>query len=144
LGTLVIAWAARSQIEEMLWLRLAGLLVVSPPLVVAGYSFLREEELEPYRGKWLWLRATVCALVYVALWAGLWAVLEYVPRDVTSTAWNWIFVGPPFFVIGAGAAFATLDLDFGSGFFHYCFYLLVTMALGAVAGLDMPWAGVGS
>ena len=38
-----------------------GLLVVSPLLVIAPYTFLRDEELEPYRGKQLYLRAGACA-----------------------------------------------------------------------------------
>ena len=41
---------------------------------------------------------------------------------------------PPFLVVGASAALATLDLDFGSGFFHYCFYLFATVLLRWLAG----------
>ena len=38
-----------------------GLLLVSPPLAVAAYTFLRDDELEAYRGKQLYIRAAVCA-----------------------------------------------------------------------------------
>lgn len=138
LVALAASWILRGQLNELLWLRGVGLLLVSPAIVAAGYSFLRDDELEPYRGRSLWLRASLCGLVYLALWG----VFLFVPAEATSEAWGWIIVGPPFFLVGAGAAFATLDLDFGNAFFHYCFYVLATLLLGAAAGLTMPWAVV--
>lgn len=140
LVTLAVAWIMRAQLQQNLILRAVGLLLVSPPLAVAGYSFLRDDELEPYRGRWLWIRGTICGLVYL----GMWGVYLFLPADATAEAWNWILVGPPFFVVGAGAAYATFDLDFGNGFFHYCFYVLATLLLGAAAGLAMPWAAMAS
>jgi hypothetical protein len=114
-----------------------GLILVSPPLVIAAYSFLRDEEdLDPYRGKALYLRAAICAAAYI----GLWGVYGFVPaRYMTGELWQWLFVVPPFLVAGGLVAFATLDLDFGSGFFHYCFYLLVTVLLRWLAGLGWAW-----
>jgi hypothetical protein len=138
--SLAAAWILRGQLEKLVWLRGAGLLLLSPPIAVAGYSFLRDDELEPYRGRWLWIRASICGLVYLAMWGAY----LLVPADATAEAWGWIIVGPPFFLVGAGAAYATLDLDFGNAFFHYCFYLLLTLLLGAAAGLAMPWAGISS
>jgi hypothetical protein len=138
LVTLAVTWIMRGQLKELVWLRGAGLLLLSPPIAVAGYSFLRDDELEPYRGRWLWIRASICGLVYLAMWGAY----LFVPADATAEAWGWILVGPPFFLVGAGAAYATLDLDFGNAFFHYCFYLLLTLLLGAAAGLSMPWAGI--
>ena len=128
------------QKPEFVWLRGIGLLLISPAIAVAGYSFLRDDELEPYRGRSLWIRASLCGFVYAALWG----VFLFVPADATAEAWGWILVGPPFFLVGAGVAFATLDLDFGNAFFHYCFYVLLTLLLGAAAGLAMPWAAVAS
>jgi hypothetical protein len=140
LVALAAAWIMRGQLKELVWLRGAGLLLLSPPIAVAGYSFLRDDELEPYRGRWLWIRASICGLVYLAMWGAY----LLVPADATAEAWGWIIVAPPFFLVGAGAAYATLDLDFGNAFFHYCFYLLLTLLLGAAAGLAMPWAGISS
>lgn len=139
LATLVVTWIMRGQLQQNVMLRGIGLLLLSPAIAVAGYTFLRDDELEPYRGRWLWIRAGICGLVYLAMWG----VYSYLPAEATAEAWNWIIVGPPFFLVGAAAAFATLDLDFGNGFFHYCFYVLVTLLLGATAGLPMPWAAVG-
>jgi hypothetical protein len=38
-------------------------LLLAPPLVLAGYTFLRDDELEPYRGRSLWIRALLCSVV---------------------------------------------------------------------------------
>lgn len=135
---LAAAWFAAPVWQSSVVLRGLALVVISIPTAAAGYSFLRNDELEPYRGQSLWLRSTICGLVYTALWCGFY----YIPPDMTRTTFNWFFLAPPFLLIGAGTAFACYDLDFGSGFFHYCFYLVVSLILGAAAGVSMPWAGM--
>ena len=40
-------------------------------------------------------------------------------------------------VVGSMISSASLDLDFGSGFFHYSFYIVATLALRWAVG--MPW-----
>jgi hypothetical protein len=129
------AWIMRKPLGQQIPLRAIALLLVSPPLALGGYWFLRDDELEPYRGRALSLRAGICALVYAALWGGY----LLLPTDATADAWSWIYLGPPFFLVGAGIAYLTLDLEIGNAFFHYCFYVLVTMLLGYTAGLHMPW-----
>jgi hypothetical protein len=135
---LVVAWAG----GKAEWFGLPvvcgiGLLLISPPLVVAAYAFLRNDELEPFLQKELYVRAGICSLAYVVLWG----VFAYVSNMglLTGELWSWFFVAPPFLLIGALAAYGSLDLEFGSGFFHYCFYLLVTVLLRAVAGLGWVW-----
>ncbi len=135
IAVLVIAAIARSMLADLVWLRAIGLLAVSPPIAAAGYAFLRDPDLEPHRGRWLWLRAGLCGLIYTALWAGYY----FIPADLTEESYTWFFVAPPFLLFGAGTALACFDLSFSNGFFHYCFYVLVTLALGFVAGLEMPW-----
>jgi len=133
------AWlGGRAGLLDDLWGRGIGLLLVSPPLVVAGYTFLRDsDDLFPYHGRVLYLRAGICSLIYIALWG----VYGYLVGEqiVSGELWNWIFVLPPFFVAGAMVALMCLDLDFGSGFFHYCFYILATVLLGWAAGAGWPW-----
>jgi hypothetical protein len=46
-----------------------------------------------------------------------------------------VFVGPPFVLVGGFAAFASLDIDYGSGVVHYSLYLIVTVLLRMVAGM---------
>ncbi|HEX4150382.1 MAG TPA: hypothetical protein VHY20_15400, partial [Pirellulales bacterium] len=132
------AWFGADFWQKMPLVRIPALLIVSIPTAIAGYAFLRDDELEPYRGKALWLRSAICSVVYTGLWIGFY----FIPPDLSGSAMNWFFLAPPFALVGAGMAFACYDLDFGSGFFHYCFYLLVTLGLGAAAGLQMPWTGV--
>jgi hypothetical protein len=134
------AFFGRSLLGRYPILRAVGLLVVSPPLVIGGYSFLRDDELEPYRGKSLYLRAGILTLTYVALW-GLFAWIE--PLALSGEIWQWLIVTPPFFVVGALVALACLDLDFGSGFFLYSFYVLVTLVLRGLAGMGWIWSAAG-
>jgi hypothetical protein len=114
-----------------------GLLAVSPLLVVAAYSILRDDELEPYSGRQLYIRAGICAVAYTALW-GVFALLA--SRGlITGDLWVWIYVGPPFLMAGGLFSLATLDLDFGDAVFHYGFYLLATVILRWAAGMNWVW-----
>jgi hypothetical protein len=134
LTVLLVAWLAGDLIRSSPRVRIVGLLLLSPLLVVAAYSFLRDDELEPYRGTALYLRSAICALSYVVLW-GIFGHLS--GTVLTGDLWQWFFAVPPFLVAGTLIALGCLDLDFGSGFFHYAFYVLVTALLGWVAGI--PW-----
>lgn len=113
-----------------------GLLALAAPLAVAGYSFLRDDELEPYSGRPLWIRAGICGLAYAALWGLYWPLSSFMSGEV----WEWLFVAPAFIAAGGGVAYALLDLDFSSGALHYCFYLIVTLLLRATMGLPPIWA----
>jgi hypothetical protein len=114
-----------------------GLLAVSPPLTIAAYEALRDDEFEPYRGTGLFLRACGCGLAYAALW-GVFALLA--SRGlVTGEWWNWVVVLLPFVGIGGLAATGAFDLEFGDGVFHYSFYLLATALLRWVAGMKWIW-----
>jgi hypothetical protein len=90
--------------------------------------------LEPYRGQELTIRVLICAAVYVLLW-GVYAGLQAY-WDIDFQLKELVYVGPPFVLAGGFAAFASLDLDYLSGVFHYSLYLIVTVLLRAVA--DMP------
>ncbi|HWA97064.1 MAG TPA: hypothetical protein VG713_01165 [Pirellulales bacterium] len=118
-----------------LLIRAVALLLISPPIVVAGYAILREEELEPFRGRSLLVRAFICAAVYALLWG----VYHYVPPTATRSSYAYLLVAPPFFLVGAGVALACFDFDYATGLLHYAFYVLLTFALGFLAGLPMPW-----
>jgi hypothetical protein len=110
-----------------------GLLLVAPPLVIAAYTFLRDDELEPYRGNELLIRASICGAIYALLW-GIFAYVKYQvgPIDVPY----WFLVAPPFFLIGGMAGKFSLDLETSNGFFHYAFYVAVTFLLGMIAGVS--------
>lgn len=100
-----------------------GAVVLAPPLVLGGYSFLRNQELEPYRGTAVIVRVAICSAVYAALWGAIWALKHFLIGDSSPEIWQYFIVFAPPLGIGALAALATLDLDFGSGVFHYVLYL---------------------
>jgi hypothetical protein len=135
---LVFTWVGgRMGLFQGLIATTVGLLLISPPLAVGAYTILRNDELEPHRGKELYLRSTVCALGYALLW-GAFAFLA--ANDIiTGELWTWLFVGVPLLAAGGGIALTTLDLDFTNGVFHYAFYLLATVLLHRAAGMKWIW-----
>lgn len=135
--TIALTYLLRDLLQAQIWLRGVGLALVSIPIVRAGYAFLREEEIEPHQGWALWVRSAVCGLVYSGLWLALYGVLPYLAGD----AWSMVALVPAGLALlaGGGAAFATLDIEFGNGFFLCAFYAAATLCLGAIAGLQMPW-----
>jgi hypothetical protein len=142
-GTLVaiiVAFLLRGQ-DPSIWILGAGALLLAPPIVLAGYTALRDAESEPYRGRALWLRAGVVALVYAGLWgiAALFSTLVF--ADATPELWQLIPPTAIMIVAGTIAAMATLDLEPINSFFHYAFYLAVTVLLRVTIGLP-PLGGV--
>ncbi len=137
--TLVVALLVRfSGIENKVPVVIVGLAIISGPLAFAGYAFLRDDELEPYRGTALIIRAGLCGLAYALLWGAYAPLPAY--GIVTGEAWQWLFIAPIFVGLGAGAAFACFDLDFGNAAMHYCFYVAVTLLLRAAMGMPPLWA----
>jgi hypothetical protein len=133
---LIVTWVlGRAELLNSILFRTIGLLLVSPPLTIAAYEVLRDDEFEPYRGTGLYLRSSACGVAYMALW-GVFAVLS--PHIVTGEVWNWFFV-LPFVAIGALVPMGAFDLEFGDGVFHYGFYLVATVVLRWAAGMEPIW-----
>jgi cation transport ATPase len=135
IGVFVLAAVVgrRNEGNVPFYLQSLAAVALAPLLVVAGYSFLRDDELEPFRGRELIIRVFACALAYAFLW-GAYAWVQMV-LDIDISAYQLIFVAPAVFLIGAFASFASLDLDFMSGFIHYGMYLIVTVLLRWTAGM---------
>lgn len=127
--------------DQVLLKSTIGLLLVSPPLIIAGYTFLRDDEdLFPHRGRELYVRAAICSVAYIALW-GIYGYLY--GRYLTGPPWEeplgWLLFVALYLGAGGLVSRACLDLDFGRGFFHYCFYLFVTVLLRWLAGMAWMW-----
>jgi len=104
-----------------------GALGLAPPIVLGGYSFLRNDELEPYTGKELWIRVASCSAAYAFLWGIYWWFPSAIGLELQINAM--VFVLPPLVMAGGLAAFASFDLEFSMGMLHYGFYLLLTAGL---------------
>ncbi len=111
-----------------------GAITLAPPLVFAGYSFLRDAELEPYRGKELLIRVLACSAVYAILW-GVFVIIPSV-LEIEFTPTQLLIVTVPFVLAGAFGAFASFDLEYLNGVMHYGLYLAVTVLMRVVAGMD--------
>ncbi|MCH5372461.1 MAG: hypothetical protein JJ992_00670, partial [Planctomycetes bacterium] len=136
LAVLVVAWMFRSPDGDVPTILLVvGAFVLAPPLVWAGYAFLRDDELEPFRGRELWIRLGACSLVYALLWGLVQLIAGYGLRLDELELIHMAFIAPVLIGLGAFAAYASLDFDFGMGALHYGLYLAVTVLLRLILGL---------
>jgi hypothetical protein len=144
LVTFVVAWAIGSAYRptekgkpsDIPWpIQALFAFALGPPLAAAAYSFLRNDELEPYRGKELGMRVLACGAVYGVLWV-IYAMLPWALDIKQFEVFQLLYVVPPFVALGAFAALASLELDFMTGVIHYGLYLIVTVLLRVVAGMS--------
>jgi cation transport ATPase len=113
-----------------------GALLVAPMLVWAGYSFLRNDELEPYRGTALWIRVTICSVIYAALWGVYAYMVTMLVGDAQPESIIHLLVIVPVLVVAGGlTSLATLELDATAAGLHYGFYLLATVVLRLIMGI---------
>jgi cation transport ATPase len=135
---LLVALMLRGQ-DKPTWLLALGAAILGPPLAWAGYSFLRDDELEGYTGTNLALRATACGLVYALLW-GVYLFIgnQWFGSDSFAKGleiWQMLVLAVPIGAMGTMAGYVSLDLDPGSSFFHWAMYFAVTVILRLVIGL---------
>jgi hypothetical protein len=116
------------------YIRAMGAILLGPPLAYGCYSFLRNQELEPYRGLPLAIRSLICGLVYAMLWGVYSLLVQYLFSGQVET-FHLFFLAPPIIAAGGVAALATLDLEFIAGVIHYGIYLAVTVLLRYLMGI---------
>ena len=117
-----------------------GSLLLAPALAFAGYTFLRDDELAPHRGRDLILRLIAPSVVYPGLWGLYWGVFAYLASSHITPNWYLAaFALPVMIAIGAVTAQASLDLEFGTGALHYTMYLATTVLLRAILGMNVLW-----
>jgi hypothetical protein len=111
-----------------------GAALLGPALAFAAYTFLRDDELEPYRGTEMLLRALACGLVYAAIWGAYWLGFAYwydwKPLPSGQPSWPIMSaVVPAMVAIGALAAQASFEFELTTGALHYAVYLVATLIL---------------
>ena len=150
LVVLLLAVLVRGLILEN-WL-VPGLATVllGPPCAWAGYTFLRDPELEPYGGVELWIRVTVCGLVFALLWGVYLFVGEqlFADKDFRTTlqlqTYQMLILFAVVLGLGTFAGYVAFDLDSFNAFFNCALFFTVTALLRVVAGLPaLPGLGGG-
>jgi hypothetical protein len=116
-----------------------GAIILAPPLAFAGYTFLREQELEPFRGKDLILHLIAPSVVYPLLWGIYWAVFAYLNLDASTFNVGLVGALMAFFAAGTFCAFASLDLEVIPAALHYGLYLATTVLLRVIMGMSAFW-----
>jgi len=134
LVVVVLALLLRRVDDKQVFLAV-GAVVLAPPLALGGYTFLRNDELAPYTGRSLAVRTALCSAVYASLWGAYTYVYVLILGDAPVEAWSILPLAAILLFVGGGTALVCYDLDFGSGLFHYGFYLLVTILLRMAMGL---------
>ncbi|EMI21587.1 signal peptide protein [Rhodopirellula maiorica SM1] len=125
--------------------QIIGLIVIAPPLVRWGYSFVYDQELEPYTGIELRNRVLICS----ALYASLWIIYAFVPTYVfdleKASEMNYMTFGIILCVmlgVGTFIAMNTFEVEMLGGLTHAGLYLLSAILLALIAGVTL--AGVES
>lgn len=139
-AAILIALALRFSGGVPLVAKVLGLVIMAPPLVWGGYTFARDQELEPYRGKEVWLRVAIQSAVCAALWL----VYAFVPPylfdlGAAAEAPYWL-VGVTFAAmmgLGALGAVAVFELEFFGGLVVAGLYFIVTLSLAVIAGIPL-------
>lgn len=113
-----------------------GSILLGPPLAFAAYTFLRDDELEPYRGTEVILRSLACGLAFAAIWGAYWYVFaQLYPKQPPGWQPNWqvmAVVVPVMIALGAFAALASFELELTNAALNYALYLAVTVLLRVV------------
>jgi len=136
-AVLAVAWMFRSPEGDVpIWLLALGAIALAPPLAWAGYTFLRDDELEPYSGRELSLRVLACSAVYALLWGLVALVTGYVLGGDKVEVIHMVFIAPVMIGIGSFGAYLSLDLEAGTAAVHCSLYLLVTVTLRLILGLS--------
>src|SRR5262245_17631358 len=142
---LIFAVALRTQSKDVQKLAaMLGSILLGPPLAFAGYTFMRDDELEPYRGKEVLLRSLACGLAFAAIWGAYWLIFAYWFnfKPLPSGEPNWTAVGiavPIMVAIGSFAAQASFELELMMGSLLYALYLISTVLLRFIMGMDPRW-----
>lgn len=118
-----------------------GAVLLAPAIAFAGYTFLRNDELEPYRGTALYVRLLIISAAYPLLWGIYWGLFAYFSGSFEG--------GPPLMALaivvpllilgGAFVAHVTLDIEYGTALVHCSMYLTITVLLRLIIGLPPHW-----
>lgn len=140
LAAIGIALAFRFTGGAPLWAAVAGAILLGPPLAWAGYTFVRDSELEPYMGTDLRNRVLILSAILAALWLVYAFVPSYINDLDSPNEMSFLWFGIIFCVMvgtGAVASMASFELEFPSGLAHAGLYFIVTTVLALLSGIAL-------
>lgn len=124
-----------------IWLMALGAVALGPPCAWAGYTFLRDAELEAYHGTPLIIRSVICGLVFALMWGVYWFVgTQWGGPDAFEKGlemFQLVVLGAIPLGIGTFAAVMSFDLEPINGFLHCAMYFAVTALLRLLADLPL-------
>ena len=145
-GTLVVyllAYILGSALNASTLLTAVSLILITPPLVYIPYLFLRNaEEIEGLTVRELILRTAICAAAYCLLWGGFIFLAKTAVPALGHEIVTWMMISAPFLIVGALFGSACYNLEWGDGAVHFVFYLIITLSLCYVGGIDFVKAAV--
>lgn len=107
------------------------------PLVIAGYWFLRDDELQGYSGRELIMRCLVCSAVFAVSWALYSQVPSFVSGHSTvadTSVMEMLLMFVMMIGLGSAAAVLALELEIAQGLLLYMLYFIITFALAWISG----------
>ena len=116
-----------------------GALLLAPPIVAAGYSFLRDDTLAGYSGREFWTRTVICSAVFAATWliyVGLARYFEHPTLATVSVIEMAIYVA---LMVGLGFAASLLAFEWEvfQAVMHYLVYFAITLMLCLIIGIEL-------
>ena len=117
-----------------------GALLLAPPLVWAGYTFVRDPELEGYTGRELTTRVLICAVGFSFLWVLYWKLPAYVLDEKDATEVSAVAAGVAWLMLlGLGGLISVLalELEYTPGLLHFGIYFVATLVLAVLAGVQL-------
>ena len=126
------------------YIQALGAFFLAPPLIWAGYSFVRDSELEPYVGSELRNRVLMLSGIFAALWLLYAFVPSYVLDLDSPSEMNFLAFGLILAImigLGALASAATFELEFVNGLTHAGLYFIVAVMLALISGLKLATSG---
>ena len=123
-----------------LWAQMLGLLVLAPPLVWSGYSFLYDQERAPYVGPELRNRVLICSVLFALIWIIYAFVPAYVFELDRASEMGFGTLGVTVCVmllIGGFASTGCFELEFGNALIHAGLYFIAIILLAFISGVKL-------
>lgn len=144
-AAILMKGAVQESTIAALCMMVGGAALLAPFIVAGGYMFLRDDELEPYRGAQLWIRSAACGVAFAAAWLLFGFILSRftTPEAVAEGLAIWQLLIPlaVMFMVGLLAAYVSLDLEPVNAVMLFTLFFVCTgllrllMALPFVPGL---------